>query len=139
MRAWEPLIGTWASCGRTVGRPGEPPVEITGTDVYAWGPGRRFVLHTVDVRMGGEQVDVHEVIGEPDGAGWLMRSFDHAGGTALMLATLDDDGAWTFAGPTERARLVLAEDGATMAATWERSVDGEGWEHWMDMRFRRTS
>ncbi|MGH3586212.1 MAG: hypothetical protein ACRDQ0_07790 [Pseudonocardia sp.] len=136
MSAWEPLIGAWDSSGQTVERPGEPSVSIEGSDVYEWLPGERFVVHHVDVRMGGAQVNVLEVIGERDGDGHLMRSFDHTGGTALMRATRDDAGVWTFAGSTERARLEVAEDGASMAATWERHVDG-GWEHWMDMRFRR--
>jgi hypothetical protein len=141
MAAWEPIIGSWASSGRTVERPGDPPVSIEGSDIYEWLPGRHFVVHHVDVRMGGEQVHVLEVIGEPDGSGAvLMRSFDHAGGTALMRATVDEAGVWTFAGPTERATLVVAEDGESMAAAWERSPDGGAtWERWMDMRFRRTS
>jgi hypothetical protein len=142
--SWEPLIGSWASSGRTVERPGEPSMSIEGSDVYEWLPGRHFVVHHVDVRMGGEQVNVLEVIGEPDGAPdsdtVLMRSFDHLGETALMRATVDAGGVWTFAGETERATLVIAEDGASMAARWERSTDeGRSWEHWMDMRFRRTS
>lgn len=139
MAAWEPLIGSWASSGSTVERPGEPAVEIMGSDVYEWLPGRHFVVHHVDVRMGGEQVDVLEIIGEPaDDGAVLMRSFDHGGATALMRATVDAAGVWTFAGDTARATLVVAEDGASMAATWERSTDGGAWEHWMDMRFRRT-
>lgn len=129
--AWEPIIGSWASSGRTV-----EGVEIEGTDGYAWLPGRQFVVHRVDVRMGGEQVDVLEVIGERDGDAFLMRSFERNGGTALMRASVDDVGVWTFAGPGERATLVVAE--STMSARWEREVDG-GWEHWMDMEFRRTA
>jgi hypothetical protein len=57
-----------------------------------------------------------------------------------MRASVDDAGVWTFAGPTERTTLVVADDGASMSARWERSPDGGvSWEHWMDMRFRRTS
>jgi hypothetical protein len=137
MRLWEPLIGSWASSGRTVERAGQPSVSIAGSDVYEWLPGRHFIVHRVDVRMGDDQVDVLEVIGEPDGDGYLMRSFDHAGATALARATVDDRGVWTFTGPTERATLVIAEDGDSMAATWERTTPS-GWEHWMDMWFRRT-
>jgi hypothetical protein len=132
LAAWEPLIGSWASSGRTV-----EAVEIEGTDVYEWLPGRQFVLHRVDVRMGGEQVDVFEVIGERDGEAFLMRSFDRHGGTAVMRATVDDAGVWTFAGPAERATLVVAPDGESMSARWERVRDGS-WEHWMEMGFRRT-
>jgi len=135
--ALEPLIGTWTSSGRTVERPGEPSIELEGSDVYEWLPGGKFVVHHVDVRMGGEQVDVLEMIGERDGEALLMRSFDRHGGTALMRATVDGAGVWTFAGPTERATLVVAEDGESMSARWERARDGS-WEHWMDMWFRRA-
>jgi hypothetical protein len=134
MAAWAPLIGSWASSGRTI-----DAVDIDGSDVYEWLPGRHFVVHRVDVRMGSDQVDVLEMIGERDGDAFLMRSFDHHGGTALMRATVDDVGVWTFAGPSERATLVVAEGGASMSARWERSPDGGvTWEHWMDMRFRRN-
>jgi hypothetical protein len=129
--AWEPIVGSWASSGRTV-----EGVDVEGTDLYEWLPGKQFVVHHVDVRMGGEQMDVLEVIGERDGDALLMRSFDRSGGTALMRATVDDAGVWTFAGPTERATLVVAD--STMSARWERKV-GSAWEHWMDMEFRRTS
>jgi hypothetical protein len=128
--AFRPLIGAWATSGRTV-----EGVTIEGSDVYEWLPGERFVVHHVDVRMGGQQVDVLEVIGEPDGDAFLMRSFDRQGGTAVMRASVDDAGVWTFAGPTERATLVVAD--STMSAKWERNVGG-AWEHWIDMEFRRT-
>ena len=128
--AMRPLIGAWMSSGRTV-----DGVDVEGSDVYEWLPGGRFVVHRVDVRMGDEQVDVLEVIGEADADALLMRSFDGHGGTAVMRATVDAVGVWTFAGPTERATLVVAP--STMSATWERDVDGT-WEHWMDMEFRRV-
>ena len=128
--ALQPLIGTWRSSGRTV-----DGIDLEGSDLYEWLPGRQFVVHRVDVRMGGQQVNVLEVIGEPDGDAFLMRSFDHQGGTAVMRATVDDAGVWTFTGPTERATLVVAD--STMSATWERNVGG-AWEHWIDMEFRRS-
>ncbi|GAA0932161.1 hypothetical protein [Pseudonocardia zijingensis] len=132
LAAWDPLIGAWASTGRTV-----DAVEVEGTDVYEWLPGRRFVVHHVDVRVGGEQVDVLEVIGERDGDAFLARSFDGWGGTSVMRASVDEAGEWTFAGPAERATLAVAPDGTTMSARWERLRDGS-WEHWMDMEFRRV-
>ena len=137
----QPLVGHWSSAGRTVARPGEPALEIAGTDVYRWLPGGHFLEHRVDVRVGGEQVDVLEVIGEPDPrtGGYLMRSFDHLGHAGTMVAAVDPDGVWTFAGTTSRARLVVAADGVSMTARWERLPDGGDWEHWMDMTFSRDA
>jgi hypothetical protein len=135
--ALAPLVGAWSSRGRTVARPGEPAVAIEGTDVYEWLDGGHFLVHHVDVHVGGEQVTVLEVIGEPDGDGLLMRAFDSGGAAGTMRATVDGAGVWTFAGDTERARLSVAPDGASMAARWERRADAR-WEHWMDMEFTRA-
>ncbi len=134
--ALEPIVGAWASRGRTVARRGEPSVTIEGTDVYEWLDGGLFLLHYVDVRVAGEQVSALEVIGEPDGDGLLMRSFDNGGRAGTMRATVDDRGVWTFAGETERARLTVAPDGRTNDG--EVGTPGGGWEHWMDMEFTRT-
>jgi hypothetical protein len=99
------LVGCWASSGHTVARPGEPSVEIEGSDIYEWGPGGHVLVHRVDVRMGGEQVDVLEVIGPADATGgYPMRAYDQAGGVGTMRATVDEAGVWTFAGESERAR-----------------------------------
>ena len=137
VEALEPIVGAWASRGQTVARPDEPSVTIEGTDVYEWLDGGHFLAHHVDVRVAGEQVSVLEVIGEPDGDGLLMRSFDNGGQAGIMRATLDDTGVWTFPGETERARLTVAPGGRSMTARWERPAAG-GWEHWMDMEFTRT-
>jgi hypothetical protein len=132
------LVGRWASSGRTVARPGEPSVEIEGSDVYEWGPGGRVLVHHVDVRMGGEQVDVLEIIGPADAGGYPMRAYDQLGGVGTMRATVDDAGVWTFAGERERATVTVVAD--SMHAAWERSPDGgHDWEHWMDMQFERLS
>lgn len=56
--AWEPLIGSWGSSGRTV-----DAVDVEGTDVYEWLPGRQFVVHRVDVRMGGEETVTFRSVG----------------------------------------------------------------------------
>jgi hypothetical protein len=107
--------------------------------VYEWGPGRHVLVHHVDVRMGGEQVDVLEVIGPADATGgYPMRAYDQVGGVGTMHATVDA-GVWTFAGETERATLTVTPDGSSMDAVWERSADGgNSWEPWMDMHFRRA-
>jgi hypothetical protein len=136
----EVLVGRWTSKGQTVPGPSEPAIQITGTDVYEWLAGGFFLVHRVDVRMGGEQVEVLELIGPYDAAdhSYPMRSFDNQGNFATMTARVRDDGVWTFTGASQRATLTIGEDG-TMAARWERSDDGSSWRHWMDMRFTKTS
>ena len=52
--------------------------------------------------------------------------------------TTDDGATWTITGDDERTTLVVAADGATMEARWERRGAGGAWAPWMTMRFRRT-
>jgi Protein of unknown function (DUF1579) len=140
-RRLEVLVGRWSSTGRTVPGASEPATTITGTDTYDWLAGGFFLVHRVDVRMGGEQVEVLELIGPHDRSdhSYPMRSFDNQGNFATMTARVRDDGVWTFTGASERATLTIGEDGATMTARWERSADGSSWVHWMDMQLTKTS
>ncbi|GAA2574141.1 hypothetical protein GCM10010411_02400 [Actinomadura fulvescens] len=135
------LVGRWRSEGRTVPADGEPPVRIAGSDVYEWLAGGFFLVHHVDVRMGGDTVEVIEMIGpyDPATGTYPMRSFDDQGNFTTMHAAVDDRGVWTFTGGAERATLTIAEDGSTMSARWERTDDGSTWLHWMDMTFAREA
>jgi hypothetical protein len=140
-RRLQVLVGRWRSEGRTVPGPSEPAMTIRGTDAYEWLAGGFFLVHRVDVQVGGERVEVLELIGpyDPHDRSFPMRSFDNQGNYATMTARVRDDGVWTFTGASERAALSVGEDGTTMTARWERSDDGTSWRHWMDMRFTRTS
>lgn len=137
-RLLDALVGRWRSQGRTVTT---PAVRIEGFDDYEWMAGEFFLVHRVDVRMDDRRVEVIEMIGpyDPAGGTFPMRSFDNHGNFVTMQATVGDDGVWTFTGETERATLVIAEDGASMAARWERTDDGSTWHHWMDMTFTKTT
>ena len=131
------LVGRWRSEGRTVDA--EPAIEIGGFDTYEWLAGGFFLVHRVDVRMNDDKVEVIELIGpyDPVGRNYPARSFDNHGNFVTMHASVDDDGVWTFAGPTERATLVVTGD--TMTARWERVADNDpsSWQHWMDMTFTK--
>ena len=132
-----PLLGRWASEGETVSTPDEPSVRIIGTDFYRR-LGEHFIEHRVHVSMGSNLVEVVELIGEFDGEGYTMRSFDNSGAVGTMRATVDRDGVMTFAAATTRARLHVARGGQTMQAEWERRADEKSdWIPWMQMRFTR--
>jgi hypothetical protein len=133
------LAGRWASEGTTVATADAPSTRIVGTDIYEWLGGGNFLVHRVHVRVGDDPVEVIELIGEFDGRGYTMRSFDNGGNVGVMRATIDDDGVMTFAGETERTTVRIAPDGGSMTARWERCDDGGPWVHWMDMAFTRLS
>ncbi|GAB3477021.1 DUF1579 family protein [Amycolatopsis cihanbeyliensis] len=63
LRRLEAVVGRWRSKGRTVPTETEPSIEISGTDTYEWLDGGFFLVHHVDVRLGGERYRAIELIG----------------------------------------------------------------------------
>lgn len=141
MKRLDAVVGVWRTEGLTVATDDGPAVRITGSDTYEWLPGGHFLLHHVDVTIGGQRYRALEVIGEynPVDDDYVARAYDSAGDTGTMTVRVDADGVWTIAGHTERATLVIDDDGSRMAATWERSDDdGASWRQWMDMNFSKS-
>jgi hypothetical protein len=146
------LVGRWRSEGLVIA---DPPVPITGTDIYEWLPGGFFLVHHVDVVVGDQPVQALEIIGEYDPAtdAFACRAYDNEGSVTLMRARVDDRGVWRFTGggdvaqaalpePADtpgavRSTLTLSADGDSMTAKWERTDDQSEWQPWMDMTFTR--
>jgi hypothetical protein len=145
------IAGHWRTSGHVIG---DPRVPVVGTDIYEVFPGAYFLIHHVDVTVGGQSVRAIEIIGEPDGeGGYLGRSYDSDGNAEVMHLRIDDDGVFHFAGggeiaptaqphdaPTARVRstLTVASDRASMTARWERSEDDLTWQPWMDIALTRN-
>jgi hypothetical protein len=149
-RLW-PLAGDWATSGIVVD---DPPVPVSGSDVYEVLPGGYFLVHHVDVTVGAQAVRAIEIIDERASQAdtFLARSYDGEGNTELMEVTVDDEGVFHFSGGPEiapaahpvdastarvRSTLRIAPDGSSMTAFWERSEDGTTWDRWMEMTFTR--
>jgi len=135
------LVGHWNTTGQSVAGQAEQAISIKGTDKYEWLPGRQFLVHTVDVWMGDDKVNVLELIGpcgEP-GSEIPMHSFSNDGRHDVMQASSDGPRAWTFASDEIRAHLTIEADGRTMAARWERKAESGSWAHWLDMQFVKTT
>lgn len=148
------LVGRWRSEGHVIG---DPPMPVTGTDIYEWLPGGFFLVHHVDVFVGDQPVQALEIIGEYDPAtdSFTARAYDNEGAVTVMRASVDDDGVWTFTGGADvaqaaqpgsanpeggvRSTLTVSPDGTSMTARWERTDDGTTWQPWMDMSFTRMS
>ena len=135
------IAGRWNTSGCVIG---DPRLPVEGTDIYEVFPGGHFIVHHVDVAVGGQKVRAIEVIGEPDpdSDAYLARSFDSNGNFEVMKLRIEDDGTFHFAGggdvartaqvgdaPTAQVRstLIVSQDRASMKAFWERSEDGIDW------------
>ncbi|WP_185565000.1 DUF1579 family protein [Rhodococcus sp. KBW08] len=145
MRSFEAIIGWWRTSGTAFDEQGAPAAIIDGTDEYEWLPGGKWVVHRVDVMMGGSRVQALELIGDHDAVTdtYAMRAFDGSGAYGRMTANLNADGSWTFLGdgmrstlwPSKDNTLWPSKDKSSMAARWERQDDTGSWIRWMDMRF----
>jgi hypothetical protein len=146
------IAGRWRTSGYVVG---DPRVPVEGTDHYEVLPGGHFLVHHVDVTVGGQEVRAIEVIGEPDpdSDAYLARNFNGEGSVEVMKLQIDDDGVFRFTGggdvapaaqpghaPTAQVRstLTVSPDRASMNAFWERSENGIDWEPWMYITFTRS-
>lgn len=138
LAALEATTGQWHSSGTMRMGEGNPPMTIIGTDTYKWLAGKQFMIHTADVTVGDDKVDVIEIIGEYDQSknACVMHAFQSDGSHGVMWASVNEDGTMLFAGDTTRATLTIHPDGQTMDALWEQLVSGQ-WEHWMDMHFAK--
>ncbi|NHC15490.1 DUF1579 family protein [Motilibacter deserti] len=139
LRMLQPLIGRWRTTGRVLDANGRQVATVEGSDSYRWMPGRRWVVHEVDVTMGGEHVQVLEMIG---GAGETpgtiaMRAFDASGDYGVMSLAALPDGALLLSGDGVRSVLRPAADGASMRAHWEQEAGPDRWVPWMEMEFAR--
>src|SRR5690606_17287913 len=122
-----------------VARRSDAGAHVVGTDVYEWLDGGHYVVHRVDVRVGGEPVRQLEIIGDYDAetTSYTAHSFDDRGNHVVGRLGVDAHGVWTLHYGAERATLTVAPDGSSMSAYWARTDDGTSWLPWMDMTFTR--
>ncbi|MET0396040.1 MAG: DUF1579 family protein [Longimicrobiaceae bacterium] len=136
-RRLEAFVGRWETRGEVLAGPHGPAVPIAGVDSYEWLPGGFFLLHRVDVRMGGEPVEALEVIGhDADAGGYFMHSYDSQGSAGTMRAS-EQDGVWTFQGEAERFTGGFGDGGRVLSGRWERR-EGPEWIPWMDVTLTRA-
>ncbi len=139
-RRLEALIGSWRTRGDVLGDDGKTPVAtVDGHDHYEW-LGPVFVVHRIDVEIGGDRVQGLEMIGPylPDQDAFATRAYDHEGGEQTSTASVDEAGVWTFRADGAKATLTFTEDGSGATADWVRSDDGgASWRPWMTLSLIR--
>ena len=131
------LIGKWNTHGMTIASTDSPAVVISGTDIYEWGLGGQFIVHTVAVQMGDEKVETAEYIGSEGPNAFIMYAFDNKGKVSMMMASLNQSGNLVIQGDGMRSVLQYSLDGHEMTAIWERSEGNSAWKPWMTMNFNK--
>lgn len=125
------FAGRWRTSGRVKGSHGEM-LELSGSDVYEWLPGRHFLEHRVNVRIGDEPVYALEIIGVDKTSGlYFMQAFDNQGNVEEMQASCES-GIWRFRGAALRFRGSFSNEGRTLSGDWEQRT-GDHWHHLMSI------
>ena len=137
MKVLTPFVGIWNTEGRI--RSGDEGDEqlLIATDIYEWLPGKCFLLHRVDARLGDHITRSIEIIGWDDEAEELYStSYDDKGATSRFRCALDDHD-WKIDGNGIRFRGAFDQGWNELTGTWEMEVDGS-WSPWMDIRLTKA-
>ena len=137
VRILEVFVGVWNTRGRI--EPTQDTAEqlLVATDTYEWLPGKGFLLHRVDARLGDEVNRSIEVIGWNDAAGELFStSYDDKGSTASFRCELAGYG-WLIDGVGSRFRGGFDDDYKRLKGTWEMGAN-RNWQPWMEIELTKA-
>jgi hypothetical protein len=133
------LIGKWNTSGIVAASGTIPASTFEGTDTYEYVLDDQFILHTVDITMGRQNVKTLELIGiNKEQQKFALNSFDNSGSMNTMTATLFDS-VLHISGENMRSRLNVTEPSRKMSAVWEKSTDDKNWEHWMNLELSNSA
>jgi hypothetical protein len=130
------LVGRWRTEGWTREAADMPAARIDAVDIYEWLAGRFGLLHSVDARVGEENVEGAEIIGWDHARGAYVTQYFGSDGPAAYEATLtEEEGAlvWTMWSRADRFRGVFSEDGNTIDGHWEQRDEEGSWRPWMEI------
>jgi len=132
----EVFVGTWRVEGRQLEGWVGPAAAISGVERFEWAPGKFFLVHHFDSRVGADQAACIEITGYDGSAGAYATRTYYNNGQAAEWSMEEQDGTWTLTGqwPTGgtrmqvRCRVEFHDEGNSRTGTWESSGDGSRWE-----------
>jgi hypothetical protein len=135
--ALECFVGVWNTQGRIMPTQDAAEQLLVATDTYEWLPGKRFMLHRVDARLGTEVSRSIEVIGWNGNVGELFStSYDDKGLTSHFHCKLEGQ-EWIIDGDGIRFRGSFNHDHKRLSGTWEKLANSK-WESWMDIELTKA-
>jgi Protein of unknown function (DUF1579) len=137
----EALIGRWRTEGWTSETDAAPAARIEAVDTYKWLPGRFALLHTVDARVGEEDVEGAEIIGwDPARGAYITQYFGSDGPNAYEASLTEEEGSlvWSMRSRSDRFTGRFSDDGNTITGEWELLDDDQRWQPWMQITLKRA-
>jgi hypothetical protein len=138
MRRYEIFIGLWNTRGTVLAFDDAPGTILSATDTYRWGPGRKFIVHDVDARFGGEPARSMEVMGfDPRRKRVVARSYDDQGASDVFDVAMTGK-RWTISGETMRFDGHFDRAGNKLTGLWERKPKTGRWSPWIELELVRA-
>ena len=139
------FLGRWHTTGEVASPASTPAAKVDAIDTYEWYPGKFFLVHHADGKVGDDAIKSIEIMGYDSNRQCYFASFfDSTGGFGTEELRLDGN-TWTWRGSNvmgvkeHRCFAVVSDDGKTIRARHDKSDDGENWELWMDVTLRKAS
>jgi Protein of unknown function (DUF1579) len=136
LKRLEPLAGEWETRGWTRKTSSAPALEIVATDTYEWIAAGFVLLHLVDARVGGEQVQGAEILGyDPSRQGIFTQYFGSDGPNRYEAKMSDEKGelVWKMWSERDRFTGTFSEEGTVITGHWELLDSNGSWQPWMDI------
>jgi hypothetical protein len=137
------LVGEWSMAAKFKDL---PPADAGARVVFEWMPGERFLIQRWEVPV-PEAPDGIAIIGpDPENAGDFLQHYFDTRGVARVYRMSVGDGVWRLWRDTpdfsrldfsQRYTGTFADNGRTIAGSWEISHDGETWEHDFELTYTK--
>jgi hypothetical protein len=135
--AFDRLVGEWAS---EATHPMFPSTVVRGRMTYEWLEGERFLIQ----RSSNDHPDFPDsisVVGVVEGE-LTAHYFDSRGVFRVYRVAMEGDTLRTWRdapGFSQRSKMKLSDDGATLAGVWQLSRDDETWDDDLAITFTRAA
>lgn len=132
------FCGVWNTEGEIAATEDAPAMTLLATDVYEWLPGKHFLLHRVDARMGStvsRSIEIYSYDSKRNA--YLSRSYDDQGVSEEFKANLAGR-KWIITGENLRFSGEFATNRNELNGRWEKHVRRGKWTALMDIRLKRA-
>jgi hypothetical protein len=137
------FLGRWHTTGEVAATETTPAARVDSIDTYEWYPGKFFLMHHADSKVGSDVIKSLEIIGyDPERQCYPASFFDSTGGSGVEEIRRDGN-TWTWRGSNvmgakeHRCIAVVSDDGRTVRARHEKSDDGSNWALWIEVTLRK--
>ena len=140
------FAGEWSGEGQAYDSPFTPAAKVTTTDTYEWLPGKLFLIHRLEGRMGENDIACIEIISSvASNQSYSVYSFYNDGNKNEWQLS-EHDGTWslmgTWKGDGERLKvhctIVFNDIADTMTEKWEHASNDLTWQLFWETTLSRN-